>query len=225
MRKFLARLLLLLSFTAPVFAAVYSDNFNRPDGALGANWTTVYGDTDNRIVDNQVESSLASGAVPVSLTVWNTTPGNDQFSKAKIISLNSSFVTYVGCRMSGSQATFTGYTAYVNGDDYYLDKTASGGAVTNLITQMTAGDFADGDLLELECVGTTLSIYRTRSAVRTLIDSTTDATYASGKVGIGTGRFAGGVFYFLDDWSGGDVGGSPATAVPVFMHHYNQLRN
>src|SRR5260370_17585831 len=85
-----------------------SDNFNRADGALGGNWTTVPGTAAPKIVSNTLRVGTASA---VNSAYWSaSTFSSDQFAQASLP--NSSGTQYgpgIAVRLSGSKGYFLWY--------------------------------------------------------------------------------------------------------------------
>ena len=89
-------------------ATTVSDNFDRADGALGSNWTTVPGTAAPEIVSNTLRVGTASA---LNSAYWSaSTFGDDQFAQA---SLPNSSGTQDGpgiaVRLSGTKGYFLWY--------------------------------------------------------------------------------------------------------------------
>jgi hypothetical protein len=93
--------------------------------------------------------------------------------------------------------------------------TDANGTFTSLGTWTTTA-WANGDTIELEVSGTTLTPYRNGSAIAG--KSATDSALASGRPGlyIASHTDSG---YRLDDWEGGDVSSASATALLMLLLH------
>lgn len=174
-----------------------SDDFNRADGTLGANWTTVTGATAFGIVSNK--------AVPTNLSndcaaVWNAdTAPNDQFSQAVLTSTGSSAGNGPGVIVRGSAAGETYYRAIAavsGGNNIEVGKMAAGGSYTQIAIRTAT--FVDGDILKLAVTGTTLRVFV--NGVQAGADIT-DATYSSGQYGIGYSSTS--TTATVDTWSAG----------------------
>jgi hypothetical protein len=159
-----------------------SDDFNRSNGSLGANWTNAVADIV--IASNTAANSALNDAD--SFVYWNAASfAADQSSKVTIVyRSDSQLLNYIaaGVRMSGSGGSYDGYVASTDGKSG-IGHTEIGrydnGAFTSL--KSVATTFANGDIIECRAVGTTISIYKNGSYV----DSVTDTTYATGQPGFG----------------------------------------
>jgi hypothetical protein len=165
-----------------------TDDFNRADGGLGANWTTQLNAL--AIVSNQAQGSVSDNCC----AFWNA----DSFSADQY----SQFT----CRGSGYRGPGVRCTDTGAGSDGYFTSQAPGDAggiyklVNGSFTRIgdTGGVAADGDVLRLEVDGTDLSVYKNAF----LIGSLSDASLSSGSAGVLVYQSAG----QLDDWEGGNLG-------------------
>lgn len=182
-----------------------SDNFNRANGGLGANWTTITGDSAPAIASNVV--SGGGGAR------WsaNTFADNQYSEMAPAWNGNVPGQTDEGavCRCASGAATYYVAVAQTsdNGTDFdysiILYKYISG-AQTNLGSAAlgTGGGGNSGTLIRLECSGASIKVYTlaTHGGSKTQQISVTDSAITSGSVGIKMlidGQ--------LDNWYGGDL--------------------
>lgn len=179
----------IMEITTPVAASsyytlVFTDNFNRADAVtLGASWQSGYStDTAEAIVSNQLR--------PISLNTdatqtYSTAVANDIAASVTLAQGNGSGVRAPGILTRYSDpATKNGYECRI-----LLPATARIGEWnTNVFTQKTSvavsPAWAAADTLWCETIGTTTSMYRERAGVKTLLTSFSDATHASGKIGI-----------------------------------------
>lgn len=147
-------------------ALPFSDNFNRADGAVGANYTTVAGTP-------LVTSNTYGGSTANNSCYYNgDTPNADCYAQAKFnLPSGGSELLAVGVRFN---------PASVNG--YYVQYQFGGGtkiiridagAPTTLAT--LASDPTTGQVVRLEAQGNTLRVYYNGS----LIGSATDGTYST----------------------------------------------
>lgn len=170
--------------TGSYYTLVFSDLFNRADAVtLGAAWQSGYStDTAEAVVSNQLR--------PVSINndatqTYGTAVANDIAAVLTLSQGNGSGVRAPGILTRYSDpATKDGYECRI-----LLPATARTGEWnTNVFTQKTSVTispvWAAADKLWCETIGTTTSMYRERAGVKTLLTSFTDATHASGKVGI-----------------------------------------
>lgn len=181
-------------------SVVATDDFNRADGGLGANWSeaaTAYTDNQPVIVSNEVKSG-GEGSYD-NASYWNANSfANDQYAKARISALPASGTSLMGVMVRG------------NGTDYCFNqyKRDSGsnksriywfnaGAYTAIALQNTT-TFATNDTIELEVEGTTYTMYK--NGVSILSGSNASAP-SSGSAGLTVYDLD----ERLDDWEGGDM--------------------
>lgn len=182
--------------------AEYTDNFNRADGDLGANWTAVPSFIEPTIVSNAVQ--------PVGVsTTWSVvrysaqTFSDDQYASVKLVTANGSS-NFVAPAVRGSDTTQTVYYTRTNGP---LGSTADGN-ITKWVsgTATTLFSFTDrtvnaNTIVKLDVRGSTLRRYEDG----VLKDTVTDTSITSGWPGLyvaADGGVAGDSV--LDDWVGGD---------------------
>lgn len=177
--------------------AQFSDNFNRANGALGANYTRGSGPSDGlTIVNNAVLVSDAGQNAR-----WIRTAeaiGNDQIAGVDIVSglgVGSGYAQ-IGARGSGVDATFQGYEVFTDG--------ASGNSHTE-IQRINAGvpttlkgvntTFSHGDKLGIRVTGSNpvlIELLKDTGSGWVVVDSVNDAS---------TSRIASGGGVFLSGWS------------------------
>lgn len=188
--------------------ASFSDNFNRADGALGSNWSTVTGRSALQIASNAVNAASVAWCA-ARVATGAATIGNDQYAQATIANVGAFDYVGVLVRVDGSG---NGYGVHIDGRS---------GIATNSIFKMTAGGVTGylgtgsltvsaGDVLRLEMSGSTLTLKKNGATV----DTATDATYASGQPGI-LSDYGNTNVGILDDFSGGDL--ASATPLRVWM--------
>lgn len=159
---------------------IASDNFNRADGGLGANWSTMTAQNAPQIVSNVVEpASLTS---TFSAAYWNANPcPNDQWAQVVVTACATSNDGIL-ILLRAATGTNSGYQFQVKGalgaSASVIIKSISSGTPTVLVSG-TASVNA-GDILYGEIVGTTLVMKINGTQVLTI----TDSTFASGKFGI-----------------------------------------
>lgn len=147
-------------------AQVASDNFNRADGALGANWTVPAGGTALQIASHLCEPT----ALSVNCLAANTgaSVNNDHYAEVTLQALAINAASQPCVRMSTSALTF--YTAQINGPLNSLhDSTLVAGA---LIVKWVSGVPAvigkayvrytpqAGDVFRLAAVGNVILLYQ-----------------------------------------------------------------
>lgn len=172
-----------------------TDDFNRANGTLGANWTTVTGFNAFQIASNVVTQVTEPGDTGARYNA--VTFPNDQWSQVTVdVSINSNGGPAVRMATDGS-ANY--YVFVVAGGEYriYSISGGSGSLISN-----AAGSFSNGDVAYLEIQGTTLIAKKNGVQVLTI----TDATHSAGAAGIHAYSIGS-----LDDWSAGDFAGGGGT--------------
>ena len=157
--------------------ASFSDDFNRANGALGANYTTFSGLTTLNVNTNAAAAS-ALGQNANMVAVATADFADDHECECTVTVVNS--FDLAGLIVRGDAANANGYLAIFDGRD----------AVSCRIERMDAGvrtsignvniDVAVNDVVRVRAEGTTLTVY----VNDVLIDTVTDATYASGQPGL-----------------------------------------
>jgi hypothetical protein len=173
------------------------DDFNRPDGALGPNWTTdpVFG-SGAAVTGNQVASPPSGGGA----FLWAANSfGADQFSQIRITGAIGDFT---GVVVRGRVAPSQGYWLAVKGDGAYLYALVNG-VFHQLVHDLNGWATGDTLRLEVQTIATNtarLTIYRNGIPLFTYDDAS--HFIESGRPGMGL--FAGAATS-LDDWRGGGV--------------------
>jgi hypothetical protein len=194
--------LLTLPFLQPsAHAATISDNFNRANGGLGSNWTTVSGTTAPQIVNNTVQPGSA-GTLNSAYWSANTFDGNQYAAASFPNSSGANYGPAIAVRLSNSKGYFLWYG---NSDStvsiWRMDSSSSW-------TQLSASaklTVAATDVWQLQAVGSTLTGYQNGKQVVTA----TDTNYTTGAPGIW-------MYYAtnqITNWSGGDVTTAPTYSV------------
>lgn len=151
--------------------AFASDDFNRADGALGANWASFFGGIT-------VVSNAAQGGSLVCAARWTATSfGADQTSSTTIVGFSSG-TTYPGAAVR-MDASGDCYYVAVDSSNAYIQR-LSGGTDIPIATR-TSGAWANGDVIGLDIVGTTLQVLKNGAAYGA---TASDATLASGQPGL-----------------------------------------
>ena len=172
-----------------------SDDFNRADGGLGANWTAV-SDGGMAIASQQVTGTV--GKTTGDLWAANTFT-SDQFSQVQVTSTPLSGGQWVGAavRMQGSgQTGYVGLYNWNSGSPVLEIFKRSGGGWAQLSGAYSSGPLAAGTQLQLTAVGSTISFWQ--NGVKRL--SVTDSSITGGAPGMmayGNGT--------ADSWSGGNA--------------------
>jgi hypothetical protein len=163
---------------------VATDDFNRADGGLGANWTTGNGSNP------AIASNVAGGAgVTYSMAFWNANAFNDdQYAQVQ----KAAAADYIACAVRAN-ATSGGncYANFINSSNFHK-------LVNGTWSQFTALTGAsNGDTIRIEVEGTTLR--HKVNGVTT--QTTTDASLSAGAAGV--------AFYSntskVDNWEGGNM--------------------
>jgi hypothetical protein len=157
-----------------------SDNFQRANGALGANWTVSDGTW--AVLNNSATYTAVGGGDSAALAVYtNGTFSNDQFAQALITSLGLSGGT-IGVAVRGSNSVTTAYEVDITqptGSGVGSLRKIISGATTNL--NLSCGtNWAIGQVVGLLVVGTNLTMFQNGTVVCTA----TDAAIASGYPGM-----------------------------------------
>lgn len=178
-----------------------ADDFNRGNGGLGANWTTVFSTFAPAIVSNQCNEGTVNQE---NDAFWSArTWPNDQWTQVSVVVASGSG-DYVGtCARTASGSVFSSYVVYVVGPlgasaliEVY--KTVSGASTLLASATFTV---AANDVIRLAVEGTTLRAYQ-NGVLRH--GPLTDSALASGSAGVAIYNSAGAAQTILDNWQGGD---------------------
>ena len=182
-------------------AATVSDNFNRANGGLGSNWTTLGGTTAPQIVNNTAQPGSAG---TLNSAYWSaSTFGSNQYAAASFP--NSSGTNYgpaIAVRLSNSRGYFLWYGNSASTVSIWRMDSSSSWTELKASAKLTV---AGTDVWQLQAVGSTLTGYQNGKQVVT----TTDSNYTTGAPGIW-------MYYAtnqITNWSGGDVATTPAYSV------------
>jgi hypothetical protein len=175
-----------------------TDNFNRADGGVGANWTALQNSgavaSGHEVASNQVRGA-ASG---FCYSRWNADVFNaDHYSQAVGVNIATGFYLGPMVRMPASGAV-EGYWWMVNAGGTGTLYRVDGGLFTSV--QASVPLPADASVVKLTATGTGLALYDDGVQVGT---TATDATYASGSAGICNLRDV--PIALMDDWEGGNM--------------------
>jgi hypothetical protein len=175
-----------LAVYAPPAGSI-SDDFNRANGALGANWGT-----DRNALT--IVSNQAKGTSAANCATWRVTGtfAANQYSE----------IVWQGGAANGAGPIVrhngvnpgTYYVAYFDGTKMYLESVAAG-AYTGINGAGTDFVPVNGDVLRLEVSGTTLTVRRNGVKLYT----TTNAAIATGRPGFEIF----GTTIAVNDWAGG----------------------
>ena len=194
----------LLAPTQQALAATASDDFNRADGGLGANWTGISGGA--LAISSQVAVGSASGGVTGD--TWSAASfGSDQFSQIEVTSAPLTGGQWIAAVVRAQNSGLSGYAGlyfWNFGSPELMVFKRSSGNWTQLGGTYSSGVLAAGTQLQLKAVGSTISFLQ--NGVQRL--SVTDSSFTGGAPGImvnGTSA--------ADNWSGGSAAGSATYTV------------
>jgi hypothetical protein len=149
-----------------------TDNFNRADGALGANYTTIIGTLG--IESNEAASQQAADNVAA---YTGASFANDHYAQCKVSGGGQNGGPAV--RISGTGASATYYGLFCRaGNTAILYKVNGSASYTNIGTFST---YAATDVAKLHVVGTTLTVYKNGVQDGSPV---VDSDFASGAPGI-----------------------------------------
>ena len=176
-------------------AVTASDDFNRADGALGANWAAI-SDGAMAIASQQVVGTAGK----TTGDTWSaSTFTSDQYSQVQVTSTPLSGGQWIGAavRMQGSgQTGYVGIYNWNSGSPVLEIFKRSGGGWAQLSGAYSSGALAAGTQLQLTAVGSTISFWQ--NGVKRL--SVTDSSITGGAPGMmAYGNSTG------DSWSGGNA--------------------
>jgi hypothetical protein len=167
-----------------------TDDFNRANGGLGANWTTVTGMGAPQINANKVRPQSVTGAAMSAAIYTGATFGANQYAEAYTPWIGQSVLDPGhGVRVRGATAANTCYALSRASND----NESEGYDVFSLFkfengTATWIADFPAHDYMRLEVSGTTLTVKgkATAGASWTTLGTRTNSDIASGAPGINT---------------------------------------
>lgn len=175
-----------------------TDDFNRANGGLGANWTTASGANAPAISSNAVIAPV-NGAE--NSAIWTADAFEDDQYSQFVLRTGNVFQAALVRWQSGA---YSGYLADSNvwgaSGRAAIFRVDAGGFTQLALGSDGSAQWADGDTLKLEVIGTTIKVYR--NGVEVL--SATDANYTTGSPGL---RLFNGFVSGVDDWLGGPIAG------------------
>ena len=178
-----------------------SDDFNRADGALGADWTHSFGGAGPNIVGNTITHGDATRGGHIRNT--DVFP-NDGYVQATIAATGGSGqIDYmgIGYRMSASADTGVYWYRQADGNAGASVEVYNAGSRTH--RTFLSDDGTAGQVVRLEVEGTDVRVYYDDVLSETISNPT--GLPASGSAGVLGFRSDGGMR--LDDWSAGGLGG------------------
>jgi len=175
------------------YATTVSDNFNRANGGLGSNWTTVAGTNAPKIVSNVLKAGSPN---TINSAYWsaNTFSGN-QFVQANMpASSGSNWGPGIAVRLSSTKGYFLWYGNTANQISIWRQDSAS--SWSQIATSGTL-TIAATDVWMLQANGSVITAYQNGKQVA----SVTDTHYTTGSPGVW-------MYYSnnqITNWSGGDL--------------------
>jgi hypothetical protein len=187
-------------FPQAASAATVSDSFDRANGGLGPNWTTVAGTAAPQISGNTLHAGTAGS---LNSAYWSAnTFGADQFAQGTLPgSSGGNYGPGLAVRLSSSKGYFLWYGNSNNTVSLWRMDSAS--SWTQLKASGTLKITAATDVWKIQVVGSTITGYQNG----TQVVQATDTKITSGRPGVW-------LYYAanqIDNWSGGDVGTAPTT--------------
>lgn len=180
--------------------ATANDDFNRANGAIGANWTQ---DSGSWVVRTNRAGQDTTGGTQRKARYTATPPATaDHYSQA---TLRATSTTGAGVMVRATVgAAVTGYENIAYGDDaIYLTEVTTG---TEVLLDTGSAYTAGVDVL-LRCTGNGTSITGDVNGVADT--SATDASLTALGWGLGSfGGIASGITLSWEDWSAADLGGA-----------------
>ena len=183
-------------------AVVATDDFNRADGELGANWSRPIGSEGNLVITNQQVGVGVENAH--CFAYWSTNSFNDdQYSQATITIIGP--WTGVSVRTDAVQDLF--YFAFVFGPNDYRIYLRWDGEYYSLATG-SSETWQVGDTLRLEVSGSqtpvTVTMYRNGKPVLLWVSTSSDPVKTGGSPGVGIYSRTG-AHLTLDNFEGGNL--------------------
>ena len=181
---------------------VASDNFNRADGGLGSNWTTVSGLGAPAIVSNRVQNS--GGAVGAIWSGAGSFDSTKQFASIELTDISEEN-NQVAVWIHAVPATGVGYLGVANfnafaGEVDFIIYEMPG---FNLVASSGAGfSYSIGDIYALSRDGDGILEMKQNGITRA---SNTDTTITGGKPGVYSVGGDFGSTSGFDNWEGGDA--------------------
>jgi hypothetical protein len=191
---------------------VVSDNFNRADGGLGANW---HGETPDSVMEIVSQQAVGNSSSSPNSGFWSADSfTDDQFSEATI-TVHPASSKWVGVTVrAASDGTEYLLIAFNNGgtDSWLLFKRAGAGSFAQIGSTVVT-PIVVSQVMRLEAEGTTITAKIDGAPIITQ----TDSDIAGGAPGISNSGVADPANGALDNWSGGDV--TADVFVPVILEY------
>ncbi len=177
-----------------------TDDFNRADGPLGANWTKPPASENNLvIVNNQVGVDVESSH---NYAFWSADSfSEDQYSEVTMVNIG----LWNGVIVRAKAGVDEFYLVIVTSDHTYSIYVRTASGYTDLADGF-AETWSPGDIVGLEASGSgpvNLTLLKNGNPVLTYTDSTYNITGGSPGIGIWSSS---GSNLRVDNWEGGDLG-------------------
>src|SRR4029453_942040 len=193
--------------TPPPTPLAVSDDFNRADGPLGANWTKPPASENNLvIVNNEVGGDVESSH---NYAFWSADSfSEDQYSEVTMANIG----LWNGVIVRAKAGVDEFYLGFVGSDHTYSIYVRTASGYTDLADGF-AETWSPGDIVGLEASGSgpvNLTLLKNGNPVLTYTDSTYNITGGSPGIGIWSSS---GSNLRVDNWEGGDLeilGGLPS---------------
>jgi hypothetical protein len=185
----------LLVFPQNASAAVASDDFNRADGSLGANWADI-GD-GGLSISSQVVAGASGGTAGDIRT--GESYGSDQSSQVEVTATQLTGGQWIGPAVraqNGGQDTYLGIYFWNNGNPVLRLYKRNAGSWTQLGASYSCGPLAAGTKLKLVAVGSRIS-FQQDGTERIAVTDTSLSGGAPGIMSYGAAT--------ADNWSGANA--------------------
>ena len=177
-----------------------TDDFNRADGPLGANWTKPPASQNNLvIVNNEVGVDVENSH---NYAFWSADSfSEDQYSQVTMVNIGN----FSGVIVRAKAGVDEFYLGFVGSDHTYSIYVRTASGYTSLAAGFTE-TWSPGDIIRLEASGSgpvNLTLLKNGIPVLTYTDSTYNITGGSPGIGIFSPS---GSNLRVDNWEGGDLG-------------------
>jgi hypothetical protein len=180
------------------------DNFNRTNGAVGSAWSLAHNFAGGTIL-MQILSNQCKASNDYNIMYWNATtygPDAEAYVLMPVITTITLDGPYLCARLTNPGASLDGYLVGAESTSWFVGR-MDNGVLTRLGSNIAVTP-ANGDSLGIDCVGSTIAIYRKNSGNWSQLATRSDSTYsAAGYLGLYGG--ADDQNYRLDDFGGGTV--------------------
>ncbi len=146
------------------------DDFNRANGALGANWS-LSGSGTIAVSGNAAFCSVSGGCFAMWVGTPPTVSDPHSYVQAQYVAMSTGALQVVILRAGAANSSSGGYYGGRDNTNYVIGKMGVGNLVTSPASMVS------GDVMRLEAVGNVLTLYKNGISVL----STTDTSYPSGE--------------------------------------------